>query len=395
MDVVLVRTDRLKRRTLPCRMLRSFFPIMLAGFFLGSALSIASAQEPVGGDGEFGPSLRIKGFADVNYIANEDISGIKEGQNTFSLGQVDLFITSELSPKSSFLSEIVFEGDAETNESEVDLERVVLEYSLNSLIRLKIGRMHTAISYWNTEYHHGKWFQTTAFRPIFYGWEEDRGLLPIHMVGVYLHGKKEADLLDISYGLGLVNGRGRTRTEIQSFQDSNDFKAVNGRFQISSNRLPGLLLGFNGYIDRIPENDLVPKGKFVPDPAREGEIKEAIWGGYVVYNPSILEIINEYTLIIHDDEVSDKKYESIGYYFQLSLQKGKFRPYYRFEYSDIDESDPYWTDLRPLFDDYTANTVGLKWDLHTWTTLKIEYRFNNYHGFENSNDLYVQSAFTF
>jgi len=50
--------------------------------------------------------LRIRGFGDVSLSGDT-----KKGDTTsFSLGQLDLFVTSDISEKFKFLSEIVFEG---------------------------------------------------------------------------------------------------------------------------------------------------------------------------------------------------------------------------------------------------------------------------------------------
>lgn len=365
--------------------------LVALGFYFGSPPIKAGAEDLPMGENEFGPTLKIRGFADANFIAEEDLKGFRERPNTFSLGQFDLFITSELGPKTSFLAEVVFFRGFEGNHGSMHLERAEWEYSHSSLLRLKLGRMHSAVSYWNKEYLHGRWFHTSVFRPKFYGWENhDRGVLPNHMLGIVLHGKKEASGLDLTYELGLVNGRGRKLSDTQDYQDFNDSKGVNGHLRLSSNRLPGLMIGFNTYFDRIPEDDELPL-----DPERAGEIKETILGGYFVYKRGGIEIINEYTRILHDDNVSEKEFESFGYYLQFSVKKGNFQPYYRLEYSDLDDLDPFWTDLRPLFDDYTANTFGLRWDFNLWTAFKIEYRFNNYHKAENSNDFYMQTAITF
>ena len=46
---------------------------------------------------------------------------------------------------------------------------------------VSIGRGHTAMGYWNQTFHHGKWFQTTTDRPAIYRFEDDIGILPVHL----------------------------------------------------------------------------------------------------------------------------------------------------------------------------------------------------------------------
>jgi len=50
--------------------------------------------------------MRIRGFSDVTLHG----SNRKGDTTSFTLGQLDLFITSDLSDRLKFLSEIVFEG---------------------------------------------------------------------------------------------------------------------------------------------------------------------------------------------------------------------------------------------------------------------------------------------
>ncbi|PYU80577.1 MAG: hypothetical protein DMG51_15660, partial [Acidobacteria bacterium] len=68
--------------------------------------------------------LRIRGFSDVTLHG----SNLKGDTTSFSLGQVDLFVTSDVSEKLKFLSEIVFEAGRD-NSFGVDVERLLLTYS--------------------------------------------------------------------------------------------------------------------------------------------------------------------------------------------------------------------------------------------------------------------------
>src|SRR4029077_15819294 len=101
--------------------------------------------------------LRIRGFGDVNLHGGDQ----RRTTTSFALGQVDLFVTSDVSEKFKFLSEIVFEADP-TNSFGVDIERLLLQYSPNDYFNLSAGRFHTAIGYYNTAYHHSTWLQTAT-----------------------------------------------------------------------------------------------------------------------------------------------------------------------------------------------------------------------------------------
>jgi len=61
--------------------------------------------------------LKIRGFGDVDFRG----SNLKGNTTSFSLGQLDLFVTSNMSDKFNLLSEIVFEADSQTNSFGVDV----------------------------------------------------------------------------------------------------------------------------------------------------------------------------------------------------------------------------------------------------------------------------------
>src|SRR5581483_11317357 len=77
--------------------------------------------------------LRIRGFGDISVHGDTQ----KGDHTSFSLGQLDLFVTSDVSDKFKFLSEIVFEAGptdiygnvtGEPNSFGVDIERYLLQY---------------------------------------------------------------------------------------------------------------------------------------------------------------------------------------------------------------------------------------------------------------------------
>ncbi len=46
----------------------------------------------------------------------------------------------------------------------VEVERSIIRYEQNDFFKVSFGRYHTPINYWNTQFHHGSWLQTTAGR---------------------------------------------------------------------------------------------------------------------------------------------------------------------------------------------------------------------------------------
>ena len=129
------------------------------------------AVHPMGSDVSQGglestfPTFKIAGFSDFDFGAT-DQRGTKSG---FNEGQFVLHINSNLSQKVTFLGELSLTArtDAGTGSPpatgfNVEVERSIIRYDLNDYFKVSFGRYHTPINYWNTEFHHGQWLQTTV-----------------------------------------------------------------------------------------------------------------------------------------------------------------------------------------------------------------------------------------
>lgn len=359
-------------------MSRSALGAVLVGITLlsGSASGQAPADEEAP---SHAPKLVLKGFGDVNFrLTHNNDSG--STNDTFTLGQVDLFITSELGERVSVLSEVVGKFNSQTNVTAFDVERIHITYSFSDLLNVRAGRMHTALGYWNQTFHHGAWFQTTAQRPVIYLFNDVGGVLPIHTIGLEVFGTKAFRPVDVAWNLGVMNGRGRTVTETQNVNDFNKLKAVNVLLGVTPNALPGLKIGGDLYIDKIPTTT-----------GRNDQLDEYIFGGYAVYVLGPVEFLSEYFNIYHRDDPVDASWRSEGLYVQFAYQLGKIKPYARFDYQSLARGDPFFlpTQFRTRL-----TTVGLRWDALTWDGIKLEYSFGNRDGVEEQG-LTLQTAFTF
>src|SRR5690349_14003186 len=166
------------------------------------------------------PSLKISGFADVDFSAT-DLHGASGGfgaqtllgaHSGFALGQYVLHLSSALSPKVTVFSELSMtaRSDAGTGTPpatgfNTEVERIIIRYDLNDRFKLSFGRYHTPINYWNTAFHHGAWLQTTIARPdmVAFGGR----FIPVHFVGAQSEGSVPSGTLGMGYNLGIGNGR--------------------------------------------------------------------------------------------------------------------------------------------------------------------------------------------
>src|SRR5688572_4699044 len=103
------------------------------------------------------PALRGFLFGDVVFVARD--SAASDG---FFIGQLVGHGNATLSDRVSFFGEL--SATARVDGYAFEVERAILRYDFNDLLKLSVGRYHTAISYWNTAFHDGLWLQTSVFR---------------------------------------------------------------------------------------------------------------------------------------------------------------------------------------------------------------------------------------
>lgn len=320
--------------------------------------------------------LRIRGFGDVDFHGNDQ----RGTTNSFSLGQLDLFVTSDVSEKFKLLSEIVFEAD-QKNSFGVDVERLLLQYSPNDLFKLSAGRYHTAIGYYNTAYHHSTWLQTATGRPFLFQFEDGGGILPIHNVGVSATGLIPSGRLQLHYVAEIGNGRASRSPldePVQNVVDENNGKAVNFALFATPEVVRGLQFGFSTYHDHLT-------------PAKAPRIGELIFAAHAVVVRPNFEWLNEALLIRHAPDGSPRVFNTPGFYSQISKRFGSYRPYFRYQYVNGSDSEPVFPDVGRR----QGPSVGLRFDASESVALKLQYDRTDLRHQPAFNALALQLAFTF
>jgi hypothetical protein len=98
---------------------------------------------------------------------------------------VDIFYATEFN-RALFLAEYL----ASSNENE--LERFQFGWHILPGKTLWLGRFHNAISFWNTQNHHGDFLQSSLSRPSIANYEDEYGPLPSHISGFLLESTRTA-----------------------------------------------------------------------------------------------------------------------------------------------------------------------------------------------------------
>ena len=314
--------------------------------------------------GQSGHAFELNGFADVSFTKSTD--GADEFRNgDFAFGTLDLYFAQTLDDIDILLELGVEEGD------EMDVERVTIGYTFSDALKVRAGRFHTPLGFWNNAYHHGVQLQPTIERPDFLKFEDDGGILPVHVVGAYASGRVDTPVGVLEYGAMLGNGPKITREggvdvlSPNNISDNNNGKAIAFNVALSPTVVSGLKLGVSGHTAEI-------KGDSTVSPTII-EIDQTILGAAVIYSVANVEITGEYFSIQDKDAIADKDYNNGAYYGLITYAyKEKWIPYLMYENMSIKDADPYFMSLGTV--DTTELTTGLRYNINYRSCLKGEYR---------------------
>lgn len=336
-------------------------------------VAAAVAKDAAADEGTF-PTLSFHGFGDVDYHTSSQ----KEDKNAFTLGELDLFVTSQLAPDISILNEDVIAAGSD-NHFSIEIERLLVQFRTSEYLNVDVGRYHTAVGYYNTAFHHGTWFQTAVGRPQIVNFEDSGGVIPVHQVGVSVHGTIPGapTKLGLSYFAELGNGRQYTtngNSPVGNVFDNNNYKAVNLAVIARPESLPGVQLGAGIYHDTL-------------NPEGVARTSEDIVHAHLVYHNKDWEFLSEGFALHHSTQNGPDTW-SPAFYVQLSRKFGKITPYARFTYLNAADSDQIYQLIGQSGRHY-GPSVGVRYDLSDFVALKAQYDY------ESNSSAYVDPGPTF
>jgi Gram-negative porin len=306
--------------------------------------------------------LGLNIYGDLDFLVQKTSEGTT---NAFMVPRLELFFNTT-QDRVSFLAEMMMEV-GEDNAFVVDVERVEVAYLFSEWLRLRVGRFHTAIGYYNDSYHHGRYFQMTTDRPEMVRFEDEGGLIPAHSVGVHLDGRFSLGGAGwLRYDADLANGRGRIPDEVTNLEDHNRGKAVNLRLRYESTLLEGLILGANVYLDSIEATDI--------DPAVTAttHIDERIYGAHLAYLEHGVQLVSEVLRVEHrlttGTGVTSAGFAELGYAL------GNFVPYARYEVVKFpDVLDPFFLhNVLGQRGSFSSILAGVRYTFSEYLALKVE-----------------------
>ena len=340
-----------------------------------------------------GPALKIRGFFDVDFgsgaAANSLVYPLPSSNSVFRAGEFDLFMSSKLSEKWSFVGELVI-GTDQSNTWGIDLERYQLTYRASPHFEVSAGRYHTAIGYYNTAFHHGTWFQTAAGRPFMYFFEDSGGLLPVHSVGITTTGLVPGSgALNLHWVAEIGNGRGSDlgSAQVQNFVSDRSAKDVNFAVYIKPQWAPGLQVGGSYFIDRL----------YPPSSTGLQRVDEHVSSAYAVYNNGTYELLAEGVLLTNKatggTKTADgnKTYDTPLWYAQASRKFNIYRPYFRYQFVNSPLADT----VNVFTGRYQGPSVGLRVDVTAYAAFKVQYNRVDRGPLPAQNGFTAQMAFAF
>ena len=312
-------------------------------------------------------NTQIKGFADA-------LAAVQNDKLSFALGEQDLFITSELSDRFSFLGESVFRFTNTTpTKFSVSIERIVIKYNFSGNHNILVGKHHTPINYWNDTYHHGRVLFPTIFRPLLF----DANIIPLHTTGVSLQGH---NLGDLKFGYDLMVGNGLGSTDVL---DNDARKSITAAVHIKP--AEGLRLGISWYNDGISEGATGHDGM-----PMHWAVDQNLFTGSVAYFGNKFEVLAEGTLGINKTDTTGSQRTLASYIYAGFKIREKIVPYVRLDNLAFQEGEIFYAN-----NNTTSIVGGIRYNINFVTAVKMEYQHQHAAKDGDSNRFTMQLAIGF
>ena len=341
--------------------------------------------------------LPLHGFVDVGYarIGREDLNNANKNRRSgFGLGNVDFYLTPQLSERVRALVELNFEYN-QTGTLGTDLERLQIAYAFSDAATLWGGRFHTPYGYWNTAFHHGAQLQTSISRPRMISFEDQGGFLQAHTTGALMSGNVPMKGGKFQYDAWFGNAAITTddRTGGNGALDFNRARNTGGNMAGANFRyafgggLSGLTLGVHGYRDTVSNFQGSLSG------AEDSRTQINMLGGYGAYENDDWEVVGEYYHFNNKNQFVDNTLWTSGNPLGTHnswagfLQVGKtfndsWTPYVRTEKANLDQNDNYFASINNFNAvqagrSYRRNAVGVRYAIDPRSAFKLEITSTN------------------
>jgi hypothetical protein len=281
---------------------------------------------------------------------------------------VDFFYSSEFD-KTRFLGEFL------KSSQEAELERLQFGWRILPGKTLWFGRFHNALSFWNTQMHHGDFLQTSLSRPTVSNYEDEHGPLPAHITGLELESSRTVGDSEINYIAGFGIGPFfDTTLEPFDLLDPDFTGAYSGSVRLGYHpeagnpNQYGVAIGYASIPFKVAVTD--PVSQTLVD-----KVQQTVLSAFLNYERADFHLIGE--LFIFDDRVSgagnSSQYTTVSGYLQPEYKlgaSGRTIFYGRIEATPDAANDGYLS-LLPEFSPHQG-VVGLRYELTPTQAIKFE-----------------------
>ena len=298
----------------------------------------------------FAQSTQIRGFIDGT-------TTYQKGQVSFGFEEQDLFITSQITDRISFLGESVFKfTDGSPTDWSVSVERVIFKYNYSGNNSVLFGKHHTPINYWNESYHHGRVFYPTIYRPLLF----DALIIPLHTTGIDFQGE---DLGDIRFGYDFMIGNGLGSMDVE---DNDKAKSFTTSLHIEP--VDKLRIGASWYNDNISKG-ATPHGFTMPV---AHQVSQNLVTGSVAYFGKKYELLAESTLAFNHTDTTGTKRTSASYIYGGIRLTDKWVPYGKVEKITYQQGEQYYTKNNTM-----SYIAGIRYEISYLAVIKLEYEHDD------------------
>lgn len=319
----------------------------------------------------WGDEVRAESQQDILFFTSVDAFKNTTGtdpaiDDSYVLPAVDV-LYSYSAGKFRFLAEYLWSSE------ENELERMKAGWQTGNNTMLWFGRFHSPAKYWTTEYHHGKFLQTSITRPGVEEWEDDSGPLPSHITGLFLtHESFRPNETAINYSLSVGLGPKLDGQELVPFDlldpESGHDVSFNYRMAYKPNVVSpnqfGILTAWN-------EIEVVSGSN--PDLADLDHIRQITIGFFVDWNWDKWRLLSSFVYFNNDMQYVDapQKDEFISGYVQAEYQAANdWTIFGRTENSFNEDTSAYLRVLPAYISDRIM--IGVRWDFASFQGLSAE-----------------------
>jgi len=275
---------------------------------------------------------------------------------------IDFFATAE-ARGFSFLGELLVEDSEDTGDS-ADLERFQVGYDLGIDTRLWFGRYHNPVGIWNTQFHHGRYMETSITRPGFLLYEEQGGILPMHIFGFLLEHRQAVADGAIRYSLAVGRGPELSSGELRpvdvirpTYGESGPATTVRLEYQPDE----GTISTYALFLSQVQIRD---------DMTTYSDIDQRIAGASAIWQGNKLRLLAS-VFYVHND-IGSSISDQFGYgYVQAEYQwTPRWNTYARALASSGVNDDAYLAYFPHVYKD--QDIAGVRFDFKNNQALKVE-----------------------